>query len=152
MPLTKVPNSGLNTPQLTGIESIQSSSTTAATIFKNSTGTEIGKLCQAWVNLKGTGTVAIIGSFNVSSITDLGTGYYRINFTTAMPDTNFACVASCTTDAVTFNGWVIPSQAGTGKTANLIAITSLAATNGSGTPFAAGHPYDPVELSAAIFR
>jgi hypothetical protein len=48
--------------------------------------------CRAWVNFNGTGTVAIRGSGNVTSITDLGTGVYRINFTTAMPDANYAAV------------------------------------------------------------
>jgi len=45
--------------------------------------------CRAWVNFDGTGTVAIRGSGNVSSITDGGTGDYTINFATAMPDTNY---------------------------------------------------------------
>ena len=49
--------------------------------------------CRAWVNFNGTGTVAITGSGNVSSITDGGTGLYTINFTTAMPDTAFAAAA-----------------------------------------------------------
>jgi hypothetical protein len=48
--------------------------------------------CRAWVNFNGTGTVAIRGSGNVSSITDNGTGDYTVNFTTAMPDTNYAAV------------------------------------------------------------
>lgn len=121
-------------------------------VFRDSAGTEIGTLCRAWVNLKGTGTVAILGSFNVSSVTDLGTGSYRINFTTAMPDTTYACVASPTTDGVTFNGYTIPSQAGTSKTVNLIAVTVLAPTNAAGTPFAAGYTYDPIELSVSVFR
>jgi len=45
---------------------------------------------KAWVNFNGTGTVAIRDSFNVSSITDNGTGDYTVNFTTAMPDGNWA--------------------------------------------------------------
>ena len=45
---------------------------------------------KAWVNFNGTGTVAINASGNVSSITDNGTGNYTVNFTVAMPDTNFA--------------------------------------------------------------
>ena len=48
--------------------------------------------CRAWVSLNGTGTVAIRGSGNVSSITDNATGDYTINFTTAMPDANYAAV------------------------------------------------------------
>ena len=46
--------------------------------------------CRAWVNFNGTGTPAIRGSGNVSSITDNGTGTYTITFTTAMPDVNYA--------------------------------------------------------------
>lgn len=45
---------------------------------------------RAWVNFNGTGTVAIRASGNVSSITDGGTGVYTVNFTTAMPDTNYS--------------------------------------------------------------
>jgi hypothetical protein len=48
--------------------------------------------CRAWVNFNGTGTVAIRASGNVSSITDNGTGIYTVNFTTAMPDANYAGV------------------------------------------------------------
>jgi hypothetical protein len=46
--------------------------------------------CRAWVNFNGTGTVAIRASGNVSSITDLGVGNYRVNFTTAMSDANYS--------------------------------------------------------------
>lgn len=45
---------------------------------------------KAWVNFNGTGTVAIRAAFNVSSITDNGTGDYTVNFTTAMPDANYS--------------------------------------------------------------
>ena len=44
---------------------------------------------KAWVNFNGTGVVAIRASFNVSSITDNGTGRYAVNFTTAMADANY---------------------------------------------------------------
>jgi len=46
--------------------------------------------CRAWCNFNGTGTVAIRASGNVSSITDNGTGAYTVNFTTAMPNANYA--------------------------------------------------------------
>lgn len=45
--------------------------------------------CTAWVNFNGTGTVAILDSYNVSSITDNGVGEYTINFATAMANTNY---------------------------------------------------------------
>ena len=65
-----------------------------APTFKNSSGTEIGQLCKAWVNFNGTGTVAIRDNFNVSSITDNGTGDYTVTFTNAMSDTNYAVSGS----------------------------------------------------------
>jgi hypothetical protein len=57
--------------------------------------------CRAWVNFDGTGTVAIRGAGNVSSITDNGTGSYTINLATAMPDTNYGVnIAHGTSGAV----------------------------------------------------
>ena len=53
---------------------------------------------RSWVNFNGTGTVAIRASGNVSSITDVATGTFRVNFTTAMPDTNYCNVASVNFD------------------------------------------------------
>lgn len=49
---------------------------------------------KAWVNFNGTGTVAIRASYNVSSITDLGTGYYRVNFSVPFANNNYSAVAS----------------------------------------------------------
>ena len=50
----------------------------------------------AWVNFNGTGTVAIRSSYNVSSITDNGTGDYTVNFTTALSDANYSCAVTST--------------------------------------------------------
>ena len=47
-------------------------------------------MCRAWVYFNGTGTIAIQGSGNVTSITDNAVGDYTVNFTTAMPDTNYS--------------------------------------------------------------
>ncbi|MFZ8903839.1 MAG: hypothetical protein ACO20I_07875 [bacterium] len=60
-----------------------------------SPGLVAGQLCRAWVNFNGTGTVAIRAAYNVSSITDNGGsgGDYTVNFTTAMPDTNYCASA-----------------------------------------------------------
>lgn len=72
-------------------DTVQSSTSGPAT-FKNTSGTEVGTLCRAWVNFNGTGTVAINASFNVSSITDGGTGTYTVNFTNALADANYSVV------------------------------------------------------------
>jgi hypothetical protein len=69
---------------------VQGSTANTPPVFKDGNGTTIGTLCRAWVNFNGTGTVAIRASFNVSSITDNGTGNYTVNFTTAMPDANYS--------------------------------------------------------------
>lgn len=58
----------------------------------NAGGTAPIYACRAWVNFNGTGTVAIRASGNVTSITDNGVGDYTINFTTAMPDADYAMV------------------------------------------------------------
>ena len=70
------------------------SADTSGELQFQSNGVQIGTLCRAWVNFNGTGTVAIRASFNVSSITDNGTGNYTVNFTTAMPDTNYSIVGT----------------------------------------------------------
>lgn len=106
--------------------------------------------CRAWVNFNGTGTVAINGSGNVSSITDNGTGDYTVNLTTAMPNTNYAIVATAGTD-----------NTGTGSiqtkyiTANFSPQVNgyIAPTTSSyrlGTM--AGTAYDLVNVYSAIFR
>ena len=57
-------------------------------------------LAKAWVNFNGVGTVAIRASFNVSSITDNGTGDYTANFTTALVDANYAISFCASQDAI----------------------------------------------------
>jgi hypothetical protein len=55
--------------------------------------TVISGSAKAWVNFNGTGTVAIRQAFNVSSITDNGTGNYTVNLTNALVDANFSIAA-----------------------------------------------------------
>lgn len=73
--------------------SVIQNDTSSPPTFRNNS-VEIGTLCRAWVNFNGTGTVAIRASFNVSSITDNGTGQYIVNFTNALPDANYAPVGT----------------------------------------------------------
>ena len=75
----------------------------------NDDGSENYK-CRAWVNFNGRGTVAIRASGNVSSITDVSTGTYVVNFATAMPDANYATVCSA---ADTTSTWPRLIAAGT---------------------------------------
>ena len=97
---------------------IQNDTSSPPTFRNNSV--EIGTLCRAWVNFDGTGTVAIRGSFNVTSITDGGTGAYTVNFTTAMPDTNYSAVTTCE-NLASFNFMV--AQAPTRNTTSVVLDT-----------------------------
>lgn len=62
--------------------------------------------CRAWVSFNGTGTVAILASGNVSSITDSAVGKYIVNFTTAMPDANYSSQANCAKNDPTNDGQI----------------------------------------------
>ena len=42
---------------------------------------------RSWVMFNGTSTVSIFTSFNISSITDVASGQYRINLTNGHPNT-----------------------------------------------------------------
>jgi hypothetical protein len=97
-------------------------------------------MCRSWVNFDGTGTVAIRASGNVSSITDNGTGDYTVNFSTALPDANFAV-----------SGWArVSGNAGTLTGANDSALNTsfvrVGVQNGSDV-FA-----DGIFVTVAIFR
>lgn len=47
-------------------------------------------IAYAWVHFDGTGTVSILDSDNVSSITDNGVGLYSVNFTSAVGNATYA--------------------------------------------------------------
>ena len=64
--------------------------TTAASISAAGVGGGAGSV-DAWVNFQGSGTVSIRGSGNVSSVTDLSQGEYRVNFSSSITDSNYSC-------------------------------------------------------------
>ena len=57
-------------------------------------GISQARVAKAWVNFEGTDTSNIRGSYNVSSISDRGTGLFAVNFSTAMTDGNYAVNAT----------------------------------------------------------
>ena len=59
-------------------------------------------MAKAWVRINGMNTVSIYSSYNVSSITDVQTGNYQANFTTAL-NGNY-CGFSSTSQQVTWGG------------------------------------------------
>ena len=93
---------------------------------QDSAGTQIGTFCRAWVNFDGTGTFSpnpsttkIRASFNVSSITDNGTGDYTVNFTNALPDANYSPQITGDASGVRLNNF--------GRVANNLAVPTVSA-------------------------
>jgi len=99
--------------------------------------------CRAWVNFNGTGTVAIRGNGNVSSITDNGVGDYTVNFTTAMSDANYSFVG---TGSGASGYSIVLLNTNTTPTASLVRIFTV--TQSAGSPVATDTTY----VSVAIFR
>ena len=62
-------------------------------VIIGTSGISTTRIAKAWVNFNGTSTVAIRASYNVSSITDDGTGKYDVNFSTAMSDNDYSVVS-----------------------------------------------------------
>jgi hypothetical protein len=87
-------------------------------VFPDLTTMQTGQQAvKAWVNFNGTGTVAIRAGYNVSSITDNGVGDYTVNFTTAMPDANYAMGGSSKIDSNNgdSNSWIVGVRRNSGN-------------------------------------
>lgn len=95
--------------------------------------------CRAWVNFNGTGTVAIRGSGNVTSITDNGVGAYTVNLTNSMPDINFS--TNVTADGLS-SGY-IGTMFSTSITSSAVPIRAINQ---------AGSAADSVTVNVSIFR
>lgn len=74
------------------VANVKSNSSSPPT-FQNTSGTEIGRLCRAFVSFNGV-TNTIGASYNVSSITKNGAADYTVTFATAMADTNYVFTSS----------------------------------------------------------
>ena len=64
-------------------------------VVVGTSGINASRVAHAWCNWDGTQAAAsmIDGSYNISSITDSGTGDYTLNFSTAASDANFAATS-----------------------------------------------------------
>ncbi|MFC4593745.1 hypothetical protein [Sphingobium tyrosinilyticum] len=80
---------------------------------------------RAWVNFNGVGAVSIRGAGNVSSITDNGVGNYSVNFSTAMPDGNYAAVGIVSAYSTRWDAHlVVPANSGVLPTTYCQVLTS----------------------------
>ena len=100
--------------------------------------------CRAWINFNGTGTPAIRGSGNISSITDNGIGDYTLNFTTAFPDINYSVVGNSGVSA-SLSAVSIATNGAGARVAPTVSAVRIATTNFSA-------PRDSDDVNLAIFR
>lgn len=123
---------------------------TSATALTTATGSAPSYSARAWVSFNGSGTIAIRASGNVSSITDIGVGSYRINFTTALPDINYVFAG---------NGQGSSSGSLGCNTVPFISNSPASLVNPTTTSvdfttwlFNYSTTFDPLFVTAAIFR
>lgn len=104
--------------------------------------------CRAWVNFNGTGIPSIRGSGNISSITDNGAGDYTINFSTPLPDENYAVSFGHTSGAGGSASLLVRSETGEGlstlKTASALRIIYKGVSSST--------LYDVADANVVIFR
>ena len=137
--------SGVTTSTGSGANVLGTSPTLATPVINSATvatvsGTAPLYMCRAWVSLNGTGTIAIRGSGNVSSITDNGVGIYTVTFTTAMTDLNYSFAGACSRAGA-------PASIGVGLDATILSTSfQVKAFNDSGAGF------DSEFVTLAIFR
>ena len=108
---------------------------------------------KAWVNFNGTGTVAIRASFNVTSITDNGTGDYTLNFTNAFADTSYVPmlqnVGNLADGATYAHLGILTIYGALGTGATLKTTTQLRLASGRSNTTSL---IDSAECNVAIFR
>ena len=104
-------------------------------------GINQARIAKAWVFFKGTGTVTIKDSYNVSSLTDVAAGKYNVNFSTAMSNTDYCTMVNATAIATQHNcnNEVLTAS----QTTSLVTVQHLEGT----TPATA----DPNEMRTIVF-
>jgi len=78
---------------------------------------------KAWVNFNGTGTIAARDSLNLSGLTDLGTGNYRVAFSSAFGDGDYSYAGVGRDGGTTAS--CVSLQSGTTPTSSSIDIVAL---------------------------
>jgi len=99
--------------------------------------------CRAWANFNGTGSLAVLASGGISSISDGGTGDYTVNFASAMPDANYSVSKGvCQNNDGGNDQWNFSFKPGMTKSTSAF---NFITTRG-------GSPYDSANVSIAFHR
>ena len=81
-------------------------------------GISQARIAKSWINFNGGGTIAIRDSYNVSSITDNGTGDYTITFSTAMGSVDYSVSGTMGNSSAVSTWWArsfVPKTYATGS-------------------------------------
>ena len=116
-----------------------------------STATAYG--CRVWVNFSGVGSTSIRGSGNVSSVTYVSAGKYTVNFSSAMPDANYAVL--CTTTGLGNSGGgklLVENSSGTGGTIGRTSSAVTVLSTYSFTNPGAGEDNNAYSNNVGVFR
>lgn len=108
----------------------------------NASGSAPIYACRAWVNFAGNGSIRASG--NVSSISVNGTGNYTVNFSTSMPDANYAAVCKAARNGTNYDFDASIPASGSGYNAGSFQVLT-------GTQSVVQQEYSPL-VTVAIFR
>jgi hypothetical protein len=97
---------------------------------------------KAWCNFNGTGTIAFRDSHNCSSLTDISTGRYTVNFTNNMGNSDFAAVA---------NGWNTNAAPNLANVNGMSTSSVNIGTADYGLHLHGGNYYDYAEICLTVF-
>ena len=100
---------------------------------------------KVWLHMQGSGTVAINDSFNVSSVTDLGTGMYQANFSITMANQNYCSLVNKMLTTTGGNTSTDDVLTGMNNTAQLTTSTKFFSRD------ATGGTVDSVHMFLAVF-
>lgn len=106
---------------------------------------------KAWVNVNGTGTVAVRSAHNVTSIADVGVGHYQVNFAIALPAANYVvtCAFDSDADAVNEFSVVAATRSAYIPEASKTTAAFSVRTGANGNPSSA--PLDFRAINLAVF-
>tara|TARA_B100002019_G_C20984933_1_gene457679 strand:- start:47 stop:502 length:456 start_codon:yes stop_codon:yes gene_type:complete len=121
--------SGGNNVKVNQLSGIDTAGSITVTGEGNSTTTNLQQgLCKQWIHFNGFGTIAIVGSFNTTSITDNGTGDYQVTIANDMANDDYSVSGTMCYDSTGTS-----SAARQGPAVNEHAVGSYQVYTGSNT-------------------
>lgn len=109
-------------------------------VFRTSGGVQNGTMAFAWIAFNGTGSISTRASFNVSSISDYGTGSYGVSFSNAISSNYSSAIGASFQGSGTTSA--VMNSNNYGGTTNFQIITFISTVGN----------VDPQLVTAAIFR